>query len=77
MPEKVLVFSRFPKTLMQRIGEKFELLDAGGKPPNEMFPADELAGIRAMITAGGSPLAGQDDGPDAETRRHRLLRHRL
>ena len=43
MPEKVLVFSRFPKTLMQRIGEKFELLDAGGKPPNEMFPADELA----------------------------------
>jgi hypothetical protein len=59
MPEKVLVFSRFPKTLMQRIGEKFELLDAGGKPPNEMFPADELAGIRAMITAGGSPLPGR------------------
>jgi len=59
MPEKVLVFSRFPKTLMQRIGEKFELLDAGGKPPNEMFPPDELAGIRAMITAGGSPLPGR------------------
>jgi len=59
MPEKVLVFSRFPKTLMQRIGEKFELLDAGGKPPNEMFPADALAGIRAMITAGGSPLPGK------------------
>ena len=59
MPEKVLVFSRFPKTLMQRIGEKFELLDAGGKPPDEMFPADELTGIRAMITAGGSPLPGR------------------
>ena len=59
MPEKVLVFSRFPKALMQRIGEKFELLDAGGKPPNEMFSADELAGIRAMITAGGSPLPGK------------------
>jgi lactate dehydrogenase-like 2-hydroxyacid dehydrogenase len=59
MPEKVLVFSRFPKALMQRIGEKFELLDAGGKPPNEMFPADALAGIRAMITAGGSPLPGK------------------
>ena len=57
-PEKVLVFSRFPKTLMQRIGEKFELLDAGGKPPNEMFAADELARIRAMITAGGTPLPG-------------------
>jgi hydroxypyruvate reductase len=57
-PEKVLVFSRFPKTLMQRIGEKFELLDAGGKPPNEMFAADELAQVRAMITAGGTPLPG-------------------
>jgi hydroxypyruvate reductase len=59
MPEKVLVFSRFPKTLMQRIGEKFELLDAGGKPPNEKFAADELADIRAMITAGGTPLPGR------------------
>src|ERR1700761_9269654 len=59
MQEKVLVFSRFPKTLMQRIGEKFELLDAGGKPPNEKFSAKELAGIRAMITAGGTPLPGR------------------
>jgi hydroxypyruvate reductase len=58
MPEKVLVFSRFPKSLMQRIGEQFELLDAGGKPPNQMFSTDELAGVRAMITAGGSPLPG-------------------
>ena len=59
MPEKVLVFSRFPKTLMQRIGEKFELLDAGGKPPNEKFAAGQLADIRAMITAGGTPLPGR------------------
>jgi len=59
IPEKVLVFSRFPKTLMQRIGEKFELLDAGGKPPSEMFAADQLADIRAMITAGGTPLPGR------------------
>jgi hydroxypyruvate reductase len=58
MPEKVLVFSRFPKSLMQRIGERFELLDAGGKPPNQLFSADELAQVRAMITAGGSPLPG-------------------
>jgi hydroxypyruvate reductase len=34
------------------------LLDAGGKPPNEVFGADQLAGIRAMITAGGTPLGG-------------------
>ena len=58
MPEKVLVFSRLPKSLMQRIGECFELLDASGKPPNQMFSAEDLAAVRAMITAGGSPLPG-------------------
>lgn len=58
MPEKVLVYSRFPKALMLRIGERFDLLDAVGKPPNEVFPADQLAGVRAMITAGGTPLGG-------------------
>ncbi len=57
--EKVLVYSRFPKTLMARISEKFELFDAGGKPPNEMFSADQLADIRAMITAGGTALPGR------------------
>jgi hydroxypyruvate reductase len=58
MPEKVLVFSRFSKSLMQPISERFDLLDAGGKPPNQMFSADQLAAVRAMITAGGSPLPG-------------------
>jgi glyoxylate reductase len=58
MPEKVLIYSRFPKTLMLRIGERFELFDAAGKPPNEMFSADQLAGMRALITAGGTPLGG-------------------
>ena len=56
MPEKVLIYSRFPKALMRRIGERFELLDTAGKPPNELFSAGQLAGIRAMITAGGTPL---------------------
>jgi hydroxypyruvate reductase len=56
MPEKVLVYSRFPKALMLRIGERFDLMDAAGKPPNEVFSADQLSGIRAMITAGGTPL---------------------
>jgi hydroxypyruvate reductase len=56
MPEHVLIYSRFPKALMVRIGERFELMDAAGKPPNEMFAPDQLAGIRAMITAGGTPL---------------------
>ncbi|MBR1286540.1 2-hydroxyacid dehydrogenase [Bradyrhizobium sp. AUGA SZCCT0177] len=57
MPEKVLVYSRFPKALMVRIGERYELLDAAGKPPNETFSAEQLSGIRAMITAGGTPLS--------------------
>ena len=59
MPEKVLIYSRFPKALMLRIGERFDLMDAAGKPPSEVFAADQLAGIRAMITAGGTPLPGE------------------
>jgi hydroxypyruvate reductase len=56
MPQKVLVYSRFPKALMVRIGERYDLMDAAGKPPGEVFPADQLSGIQAMITAGGTPL---------------------
>ena len=58
MPFKVLVFSRFPKAMMVRIGERFELMDAAGKAPAEVFTAEQLSGIRAMITAGGTPLGG-------------------
>jgi hydroxypyruvate reductase len=39
-----------------RIGERFELLDAAGKPPAEVFTAEQLSDVRAMITAGGTPL---------------------
>jgi hydroxypyruvate reductase len=59
MPEKVLIYSRFPKALMVRIGERFELLDAAGKQPVDVFPAEQLAGVSAMITAGGTQLAGR------------------
>jgi hydroxypyruvate reductase len=58
MPDQVLVYSRFPKALMVRIGQRFELLDAAGKPPTEVFSAGELSGIRAVITAGGTALPG-------------------
>src|SRR5258705_5135275 len=44
--------------MMVRIGERFELIDAGGKPPPEVFTAERLAGVGAMITAGGTPLGG-------------------
>jgi lactate dehydrogenase-like 2-hydroxyacid dehydrogenase len=43
---------------MQRIGERFELMDAAGKPPHEVFTADQLSSIRAMVTAGSTPLRG-------------------
>jgi hydroxypyruvate reductase len=58
MAEKVLVYSRFPKALMVRIGERFELMETAGKPPSEVFAPEQLSGIRAMITAGGTPLGG-------------------
>src|SRR3954470_12917085 len=56
MPEKVLIYSRFPKAMMVRIGERYDLMDAAGKPPAEIFGSAQLAGVRAMITAGGTPL---------------------
>jgi lactate dehydrogenase-like 2-hydroxyacid dehydrogenase len=59
MLNKVLVYSRFPKAQMVRIGQQFELMDAAGKRPNEVFSAEELAPVRAMITAGGTPLGGE------------------
>jgi lactate dehydrogenase-like 2-hydroxyacid dehydrogenase len=59
MPEKVLVYSRFPKSLMRRIGEHFDLLDAGGRPPHEVIATDELDQVRAMITQGSSLLNGE------------------
>jgi len=60
MPDKVLVYSRFPKTLLQRIGEHFDLLDTAGKPVHEVFSTSDLAGIRALLTSGGTPLRASD-----------------
>lgn len=56
MSDQVLIYSRFSKSQLARIGARFGLLDGKGKPPSEMFSASELAGVRAMITAGGQPL---------------------
>src|ERR1700742_2898653 len=54
MSEKVLILHRFPKAQMARIGQRFDLLDAAGKKPNEVLSPDELASVRATIAAGGS-----------------------
>lgn len=58
MPDKVLIYSRFPKAMMARIGQHFDLVDAAGKKPADVFSAEELSGVRALITAGGQALAG-------------------
>ena len=58
MPDKVLVYSRFPKAQMVRFGERFELLDTAGKRPNDVFTTEQLSGIRAVLTAGGTPFSG-------------------
>src|SRR5258707_1273668 len=44
--------------MMVRMGERFELMDAAGKPPHEVFTPEQLSGIGAMITAGGTSLPG-------------------
>jgi lactate dehydrogenase-like 2-hydroxyacid dehydrogenase len=57
MPHQVLIHSRFPKALMERIGERYDLLDGKGRPPRESFTPEQLQSVRAMITAGGRALA--------------------
>lgn len=56
MPHQVLIYSRFPKAQMVRIGERYDLLDGAGKPPIQTFSAEQLKPIRAMITAGGQVI---------------------
>jgi lactate dehydrogenase-like 2-hydroxyacid dehydrogenase len=41
---------------MVRIGQSFDLVIGSGKPLIESFGAEELSGIRALITSGGQPL---------------------
>ena len=57
MPEKVLIYSRFPKAQLERFGEQFELLNAAGKPPNEISPPISSPTF-ARWSAGGTPLRG-------------------
>ncbi|WP_425991173.1 2-hydroxyacid dehydrogenase [Afipia sp. DC4300-2b1] len=56
MAQQVLIYSQFPKALMVRIGERYDLLDGKGMPPIETFTAEQLKPIRALITAGGQAI---------------------
>ncbi|QOZ26601.1 2-hydroxyacid dehydrogenase [Bradyrhizobium sp. CCBAU 51753] len=58
MPDKVLVYSRFPKAQLVRFGERYEILNAAGQRPDQALAASEIADIRAMIASGGAPLGG-------------------
>src|SRR3954452_3688600 len=57
MPDKVLIYSRFPKAQMVRFSERFELLDTAGRRPNDVFTVEQLSDIRAVLTAGGTPFS--------------------
>src|SRR6202041_843170 len=59
------IHSRFPKAMLVRIGQRFDLMDAAGKPLADAFTKEQLAGVRALITAGGTPLgaAAMDELP--------------
>ncbi|MGB3447029.1 MAG: 2-hydroxyacid dehydrogenase [Xanthobacteraceae bacterium] len=59
MSDKVLVYSRFPKAMMARIGERYDLLVSKGRPMAEVFPPEQLADVRVLISAGGTPLPAQ------------------
>jgi hydroxypyruvate reductase len=60
MSGKVLIYSRFPKAMMARIGQRYDLMDTAGKPSGQVFTADQLADVRALITAGGTPLGAAE-----------------
>lgn len=65
MPGPVLIYSRFPRAMMARIGERFDLMDTAGKPANEIFAPERLAAVRALVTGGATPLgaAAMDQFP--------------
>jgi lactate dehydrogenase-like 2-hydroxyacid dehydrogenase len=56
MPEQVLIYSRFPESLMARLGARYELLESAGQSPVERFTAQQLAPVRAIVAAGGQAL---------------------
>src|SRR6185369_14546724 len=56
VPGPVLIYSRFPRALMTRIGERYDLLETGGKPANEVFAPEQLASVRALVTAGSTTI---------------------
>jgi lactate dehydrogenase-like 2-hydroxyacid dehydrogenase len=59
MAEKVLIYSRFPRSALARFAAQYDLLDSAGKSLDGVFAPDQLARVRALITAGGTPLGAE------------------
>jgi len=77
MADKVLIYSRFPKTMMARFAERFELLDTAASRRGRCFRRKSSVASARLLTAGGTPARCGGDGPVSEAGRDRLLRHRL
>jgi len=56
MSDKVLIYSRFPKAMMVRIGQDYDLLDSKGRPLRDVFSSEQLGDVRVLVTAGATPL---------------------
>ena len=62
MREKVLVYSRFPKSQMVRIGERFELLDAAGKNVSAVFSATDIPSLLRFLRSQSNIGIEENDG---------------
>src|SRR5450755_4557219 len=52
MPGPVLIYSRFPKTMMARIAERFDLLDTAGGTALGAAAMDQLPALAAIVCYG-------------------------
>src|SRR5947207_8421690 len=66
MRGSVLVYPRFPKRLIGKLAERYELMDPGLLTPVEAFTPDQRAKISVLVTAGGRQTTRQfmDDLPN-------------
>ena len=53
MPESVIVYSRFPTSLLTRLASRYALIELGGQRPAVALSACQRQPIRAVIAAGG------------------------
>ena len=57
--QEVLVYSRFPASMLREIAQRYHLVDLNGRPPAEVMAPEQLAGIRAVVAAGGRQFSAE------------------